>query len=81
MVVCVATAKMSEFMSQLSYEHEPVQVSVTVNPSANVTVRTAGTYSGILCEVSCEGGDKESSPYNHEKPEACHSRYLSQVWY
>jgi predicted GH43/DUF377 family glycosyl hydrolase len=32
MVVCVATAKMGEFMSQLSYEHEPVQVSVPVNP-------------------------------------------------
>jgi len=26
MVVCVATAKMDEFMLQLSYEHEPVQV-------------------------------------------------------
>ena len=32
MVVCVATAKMDEFMLQLSYEHEPVQVSVPVNP-------------------------------------------------
>jgi predicted RNA-binding Zn-ribbon protein involved in translation (DUF1610 family) len=37
MVVCVATAKMGEFMSQLSYEHEPVQVSVPVNP-VNVAV-------------------------------------------
>jgi hypothetical protein len=32
MVVCVATAKMDEFMLQLSYEPEPVQVSVPVNP-------------------------------------------------
>jgi predicted GH43/DUF377 family glycosyl hydrolase len=37
MVVCVATAKMDEFMLQLSYEHEPVQVSVPVNP-VNVAV-------------------------------------------
>jgi len=37
MVVCVATAKMDEFMLQLSYEHEPVQVSVPVNP-VNVSV-------------------------------------------
>jgi hypothetical protein len=34
---------------------------------------------GILREVPCEGGDKESSPYNHEKPEARHSRHLSLV--
>jgi hypothetical protein len=37
MVVCVATAKMDEFMLQLSYEHEPVQVSVPINP-VNVAV-------------------------------------------
>ena len=65
MVVCVATAKMNEFMSQLSYEHEPVQVSVTVNPSRKCPCEDAGTYLWILCEVSCKGGDKESSSYNH----------------
>jgi len=37
MVVCVATAKMDEFMLQLSYEHEPVQVSVPINP-VNIAV-------------------------------------------
>jgi Zn finger protein HypA/HybF involved in hydrogenase expression len=39
MVVCVATAKMDEFMLQLSYEHEPVplQVNFPVNP-LNVAV-------------------------------------------
>lgn len=81
MVVCVATTKMGEFMSRLSYECEPVRVSVTANPSTNVISQDRETYPGILREVPCEGGDKESSPYNHEKPEACHSRYLSQVWH
>ena len=56
MVVCVATAKMSEFMSQLSYEREPVQVSVTVNPSANVTVRTEEHIQGycVKCRAKTE---------------------------
>ena len=39
MVVCVATAKISEFMSQLSHEHETVQVSDTVKRSVNVIAR------------------------------------------
>jgi hypothetical protein len=56
MVVCVATAKMSEFMSQLSYAHEPVQVSVTVNPSANVTDRTKEHIQGycVKCRAKAE---------------------------
>jgi len=56
MVVCVATAKMSEFMSQLSYECEPVQVSVTVNPSAKVTVKTEGHIQGycVKCHAKAE---------------------------
>ncbi len=56
MVVCVATAKMSEFMSQLSYEHGPVQVSDTGNPSANVTVRTQEHIQGycVKCRARTE---------------------------
>ena len=37
MVVCVATAKMSTFLSQLCYEREAEQVSYPVNPVANTT--------------------------------------------
>ncbi|MBN1644150.1 MAG: hypothetical protein JW856_04965 [Dehalococcoidales bacterium] len=33
MVVCVATAKMNEFMSQLSYDKEPVSVSIPAHVS------------------------------------------------
>lgn len=56
MVVCVATAKISEFMSQLSYEHEPVQVSITLNPSANVAVRTQEHIQGywVKCRAKTE---------------------------
>ena len=37
MVVCVATAKMGEFLSQLCYEREAEQVTYPVRPPANMT--------------------------------------------
>ena len=46
MVVCVATAKMNEFMSQLSYEHETPQVSYTVKTSVKVITRTQEQIQG-----------------------------------
>ena len=56
MVVCVATAKMSEFMLKLSDEHEPVQVSIPVNPNANVIVRTEEHIQGycVKCRTKAE---------------------------
>jgi RNase P subunit RPR2 len=47
MVVCVATAKMSEFMTQLSYEREGVQVSYSIHPPLDVTVRTEEHIKGF----------------------------------
>jgi predicted GH43/DUF377 family glycosyl hydrolase len=62
MVVCVATAKMDEFMLQLSYEHEPVQVNVPVSPvngavnPVNVPVKTQEHIYGycMKCRVKAE---------------------------
>jgi predicted GH43/DUF377 family glycosyl hydrolase len=65
MVVCVATAKMNEFMSQLSYEHEPMrtsvpmtpaQVSVPVNPVVNVPVKVQEHIYGycVKCRAKAE---------------------------
>jgi hypothetical protein len=56
MVVCVATAKMSEFMSRLSYEREPAPVSIAVNPGANVAVRTEKHIQGycVKCRAKAE---------------------------
>ena len=47
MVTCVATAKMSEFMSQLSCEREAVQVSYPVHPPSDVSVRTEENVQGF----------------------------------
>ena len=55
-IVCVTTAKMNEFMSQLSYEHATVQVRDTVKPSVNVTVRTQEHIHGycVKCRAKSE---------------------------
>jgi predicted GH43/DUF377 family glycosyl hydrolase len=60
MVVCVATAKMNEFMSQLSYEHEPIQVSVPVNPVVTVHVKTQEHICGYC--VKCRTKIKIKNP-------------------
>ena len=48
-------------MSELSYEHETVQVSVTVNPSVNVTVRTEQEHVQGYC-VKCRAKVKIKNP-------------------
>jgi hypothetical protein len=55
-VVCVATAKMSDFMSQLSYEVEPKQVKATVKPRAKVTTSIKGHIQGycVKCRAKAE---------------------------
>ena len=60
MVVCVATAKMGEFMSQLSSEHDKVQVSVPVNPTVNVPVKTQEHVQGYC--VKCRKKVKINKP-------------------
>ena len=60
MVVCVATAKMGEFMSQLSYEHDPVRVSVTTSPNVNVPVKTQEHIEGYC--VKCRAKVKITKP-------------------
>jgi len=47
MVVCVATAKMNEFLSQLSYEREEIQVSYPLHPQPEVTIRTEEHVQGF----------------------------------
>jgi beta-1,2-mannobiose phosphorylase / 1,2-beta-oligomannan phosphorylase len=51
MVACVATAKMSEFMAQLSYEREGVQVSSPVHPTSDVHIRVEEHIQGFC--VKC----------------------------
>ncbi|MDD5289207.1 MAG: DUF5679 domain-containing protein [Dehalococcoidales bacterium] len=51
MVVCVATANISEFMKQLSYESEAVEVSMPVNPPPDVNIRTEEHIQGFC--VKC----------------------------
>jgi predicted GH43/DUF377 family glycosyl hydrolase len=60
MVVCVATAKMDEFMSQLSDEHEPVQVSVTKNPNINAIVRKEEHVQGFC--LKCHSKREMKNP-------------------
>jgi len=62
MVVCVATAKMDEFMLKLSYEHEPVQVSVAVNPAVNVPVKALEHIYGYC--VKCRTKVKIKNPHH-----------------
>jgi len=71
MVVCVATAKMNEFMSQLSYEHEPMrtsvpmtpaQVSVPVNPVVNVPVKVQEHIYGYC--VKCRAKAEIKNPHH-----------------
>jgi predicted GH43/DUF377 family glycosyl hydrolase len=63
MVVCVATAKMDEFMLQLSYEHEPVplQVNVPVNP-VKVPVKTQEHVYGYC--LKCRAKVKINEPHH-----------------
>ena len=55
-IVCVTTAKMNEFMSQLSDEHETAQVSDTVKPSVNVTIMMQEHVQGycVKCRAKVE---------------------------
>ena len=62
MVVCVATAKMNEFMSQLSYEHETVRVSDTVKTSVNVIARTQEPVHGYC--VKCRAKVDIKNPHH-----------------
>jgi predicted GH43/DUF377 family glycosyl hydrolase len=56
MVTCVATAKMSEFLAQLSYEREAVQVSYPVHSPPEVPVRTRERVNGfcVKCRKNVE---------------------------
>jgi Zn finger protein HypA/HybF involved in hydrogenase expression len=49
-------------MSLLSHEHEPVKFSATVNPSANVTVRTEGHIQGYC--VKCHAKAEIKNPHH-----------------
>jgi predicted GH43/DUF377 family glycosyl hydrolase len=56
MVVCVATAKMNEFLSQLCYEKEAEQISYPVHTPTNVTVPTEKPVQGycLKCRKKVE---------------------------
>ncbi len=54
MVTCVATAKMSEFMAQLSYEREGVQVSYPIHPPSDVSAKTEEHIQGFCMKCRME---------------------------
>jgi hypothetical protein len=62
MVTCVATAKMSEFLAQLSYEREQVQVSYPVHAPSYSPIKTRERVNGFC--VKCRK--------NVEMKNACH---------
>ena len=61
MVVCVATAKMDEFMLQLSYEHETAQVKVPVNPVKEPLVKQEHIFGYCM---KCRAKVKINKPHH-----------------
>ena len=62
MVTCVATAKMSEFMTHLSYEREEVAVSYPLRPNPDFTVITKEHIEGFC--MKCRKKVEIKNPFH-----------------